>query len=115
MSIYFEVIITIIAAMVIAIVLYKFYVFMLTPVKCGKDTDICIVVRVDAKCHDIGQTINELVWLGRSGALKSRAIIVDCGIEQSCREMAEMMIERHSEISICDISELEMILEMRNE
>ena len=107
MSIYFEIAITILAAIAVTIALYKFYVFMLTPVRCGKGTDICVVVRVKGNCPDIEQTIDGMLWLSKSGVLKSKIVIADCGIEQSCREMAEMMVKRHSEISICDISELE--------
>lgn len=110
MSIYLEIAITILAAIAVAVALYKFYVFMLTPVKCGKGTDICVVVRVNGNCPDIEQTIEGMLWLNKSGMLKSRIIIADCGIEQSCREMALMLVKRHDEISICDISELENTL-----
>lgn len=112
MSIITEIAITILVAAVVAFLLYKFYAFMLTPVKMGKDADICTVLRLKGDCPDVEQTIDGLIWLRGNGILKSKIIIVDCGMNPETRELAEQIVKRHSYIALCGINDMEFLGEI---
>lgn len=110
MSIFTEIAITILVAVVVAMLLWKFYAFMLTPVKLGKGADVRTILRIDGDCSDIEQTVDGLLWLSRNGILKSRVVIADCGMNPETREIAEVIVKKHSDIAICDIGELAKML-----
>lgn len=110
MNIWFEIVITILLTILVAVVLYRFYTFFLTPVRCGKGTGIFLVLRFDEHSEDVEQTIQGILWLNKSGVLKSRILIADCGMRQDGREIADAIAGENSGILICDPGELETIL-----
>lgn len=105
MSIFTEIAITILAAALVAMLLWKFYAFMLTPVKLGQGAHVWTVLKIDGECTDIEQTVDGLLWLYRNGILRSKVLIVDCNMNVETRELAEIIVKRHGDIALCDIKD----------
>lgn len=110
MSIITEIAITVLAAAIVALLLFKFYTFMLTPVKLRCGTDMWTVLRIEGDCPDIEQTVDGLLWLSNNGILKSSILIVDCGVNSETLAMVRAVVKKHSEITFCDLDGLETLL-----
>ena len=110
MDILVQMIITFIVALVASALVYKMYTYILIPIKMGKDTDIWTVIKIEGECPEIEQTVDGLLWISRNGILKSKILILDCGMDTQTRELAETIIKRHSGLSLCKAENLKMYL-----
>lgn len=115
MNVLVEILITIILGSVVAYIMYKFYLFALSPVKLCKAARIWTILEICGSCPEIEQTVDGVMWLSQQGVLNSEILILDCGMDSETRELAEFVILKYSNIHLCNSNELEMLWETANE
>lgn len=64
---------------------------LLMPVKLGKQTQMEVILRVQGKEPQLEQTVKGLGWLRKNGTLPTDLILLDCGMDEHTRIIAEKL------------------------
>jgi hypothetical protein len=80
-------------AVAAALIIFIWYLrgILLTPVPLGKNMSISAVVRVCGSCRELEATADALLWLVRNGTLPVDIILVDAGMDEESRKVAEFL------------------------
>jgi len=103
------------AAAICGIVLVIFFIvrrILLTPIPKTDGASIVTVVSVSGDAPQLEQTIGGLLWLLDSGTLDSTILIVDRGLSESGRKMAQLILNDYSSITLCTQDQIHKAIEV---
>ena len=110
MNMFTEIAIAILAAVVVFVILWKFYGTLMTPVKYGKGVRLYTVVRAEGNCPELEQTVDGLLYLVKNGVLYTDIIIADCGMDAETSDIVHLISKKYGDLQVCREGELNFIL-----
>jgi hypothetical protein len=81
------------------------------PVPKTDGAEIFTVVAVKGGAEQLEQTVKGLLWFDKSGIVKSRIVIADCGLLEESRKVAELLARDSDFVMVCLPDEIPQILE----
>jgi hypothetical protein len=91
------------------ILIVKSALYMPVPKTDGSEVFTVITARGGAE--QLEQTVRGLLWLDKSGIMKSRIVLADCGLEERSRKIAELLAKDSDSVTVCLPDEIPQILE----
>lgn len=79
---------------------------LVTPVKTGKDVRLYCLLRARGDAENLQQTVKSLQWMDSTRVLRARIMIVDDGLSEEGRKMAETLIRQKPELVLCEMESL---------
>jgi len=73
--------------------------------------ELFTVIAATGDAAALEQTVRDLLWLTRSGRMKTRIVIADCGLCEQTRKLAELLAGDFGNITLCTPVELPLVLE----
>lgn len=114
MSIFFEIIIAISIIGVVLALLYIARGALFTPVPRAVGTNLYTVVAVCGDASQLEQTVDGLLWLEKSGTMRSLVLITDCGLSAEGRKIAALLTKDNRHVVVCNPSEITDFIEVPN-
>jgi hypothetical protein len=72
------------------------------------------LIAVRGEAEQLEQTVDGLIWLKKSGAVRSNVLIADFGLSESGRKMAELLAKDNDCVTVCLPDEIADVVEEIN-
>lgn len=89
-----KIILALCAAAVIILIVYLARAAMLTPVHVGENECLEIQITVSGPAPELENTVESLLWLMENGTVKADISVVDAGMDEETRLMAQILERR---------------------
>lgn len=109
LSAVFEMLLTLLAAVGFASILWMFLERRLFPVD-GEERGVFAVVRGSGDGAGLEQSIRSLLRLRREGLYRGTVLVVDCGLNEEGQALARLLCANSEEISFCTAEELSQVI-----
>ena len=81
---------------------------LLTPVRSGGDTRITLVVQARGDAPELENLLRGALWLRESGTVAADILLVDCGLTEDARSMANYLADREKNAEVIDAKEFQI-------
>lgn len=110
MSILLQVILVVLAVVGIVALLWSIAGGFLTPVRAEGKNRLYALICVSGSMPGLQRTVNGLLWAIQTGVAEYDILIVDNGMDEETRLLAQKIAETEHRVSICALDELEAAL-----
>ena len=106
MNMFFETLITLVIAIIIVGAVWMIYGKFVTPVKAGNGEKLYTIIYANGSAPDLSRTVDSMLWLLNSGRIDMEIVIVDGGLDDESRKIAELLANGYGPVKTCKASKL---------